>query len=298
MTRGLGALLSLSLALVACAEETPPTNGDGCPLCVSLDLSGRVQTAALGEISGMVGSAYDPRRLWVHNDSGDAPRLYALRPDGQILASLAVDGAQAEDWEDLAAGPCPAGTCLYVGDIGDNDAERDEVRLYRLREPESLEGLSSVPAERLKVRYPDGPHDAEVLLVDPADGGVLIVTKAPRGERGQIFSVAGTIPFAGTTVAQDEGLLAAAWGDQPMTAGDVAPERSGLLLRSRDEVLYLALAPGQPLAEALRSGAACSLPAGDEAQGEALAFRRDAPGYLTADEGANAAIHEGTCQAW
>ena len=40
------------------------------------------------------------------------------------------------------------------------------------------------PAERLALRYPDGAHDAETLLVDPASGALVIVRKDPGAVAG------------------------------------------------------------------------------------------------------------------
>ena len=40
---------------------------------------------------------------WAVNDSGDEPRLYALRKDGRDRGTLRVRGATNTDWEDLAA---------------------------------------------------------------------------------------------------------------------------------------------------------------------------------------------------
>jgi hypothetical protein len=80
-------------------------------------------------------------------------------------------------------GRCPyhAGTCLYPADIGDNRHNRDHIVIYRLDEPEPPFGpsdtLRRVPVEAaLALRYPDHPHDAEAIVVEPS-GRLSIVTK-------------------------------------------------------------------------------------------------------------------------
>ena len=70
-------------------------------------------------------AARSPGLLWSHDDSGAGPVLFGLRADGRVAARPTVTGAQAVDWEDIAAGPAPDGRpLLYVGDIGDNASRR------------------------------------------------------------------------------------------------------------------------------------------------------------------------------
>ena len=65
-------------------------------------VTGTVQTAEAPELSGLVLSRSQPGVLWAHNDSGDRARVFALRPNGSVLADLDVPGAEAVDWEDIA----------------------------------------------------------------------------------------------------------------------------------------------------------------------------------------------------
>jgi hypothetical protein len=137
--------------------------------------SALVTIAALPEASGLAFGR--GTRLWMHNDSG-APELIAVDAKGTVAGRLTLNDARVEDWEALASGPCGKGTCLYVGDIGDNDARRKQITIYRLQEPEKPSG--SVSAEPIHATYPDGSHDAETLLVAP-DGSLFIVTKGDAG---------------------------------------------------------------------------------------------------------------------
>ena len=50
------------------------------------------------------------------------------------------------------------------------------IDVYRVAEPRVGAGATA-PADRLRLRYPDGAHDAEALLVDPLRGDLVIVTK-------------------------------------------------------------------------------------------------------------------------
>lgn len=119
--------------------------------------------------------------LWTHGDSGD-PLILAVSAQGAPLGSVRVTGARVEDWEDIAAGPCGGGRCLFVGDVGDNDAARARVTVYRIPEP-GPDADASAPADALHATYPDGAHDAEAIFVDAA-GRIHLVTKGETGGIG------------------------------------------------------------------------------------------------------------------
>jgi hypothetical protein len=131
----------------------------------------------LPEASGIAASARSPGVLWSHNDSGE-PVLVAFSPDGATLGRTWIAGAAVEDWEDVNVGPCPDGSCVYIADIGDNNARRGSLTIYRVPEPDSTAARSH-RAESMRLTYPDGPKDAEALLVIP-NGSIYIVTKGER----------------------------------------------------------------------------------------------------------------------
>ena len=95
---------------------------------------------AIKETSGIAASRRVDNVWWVHNDSGDSARVFAINTSGQTLGEYALSGASAIDWEDIAAGPGPTAgvSYLYVGDIGDNDQKRRDLVIYRIPEPEPL----------------------------------------------------------------------------------------------------------------------------------------------------------------
>lgn len=131
--------------------------------------------AELYETSGAAVSRRHPGVVWSHNDSGGDSNLIAVTPTGKLITAVRVVEAQQTDWEDTALGSCPRRDCIYIADIGDNDAERSSIELYRL--PEPVPGTdSTATAERLSMRYPDGPRDAEAMFVLPS-GELFIISK-------------------------------------------------------------------------------------------------------------------------
>ena len=148
----------------------------------------------LGEVPETSGLAIGRRRpglLWTHNDSGHDTVLFAVNAAGAVLGRVRVP-VQTRDWEDVSAGPCPAGECLYVGDIGDNGRARGAIHVYRVPEPAPGDARTAPPDE-FTLAYPDGAHNAEAMLVAGADlfiiardreGGVYRATLADRRELG------------------------------------------------------------------------------------------------------------------
>jgi hypothetical protein len=121
----------------------------------------------------------DDRRLYLIND-GTRPVLFIANPDGSIIRRVQITGFNPRDLEDLALGPCAAGTCLYFADIGDNARRRTTVQIALVPEDEAF--ADTVPVLRTVVaRYPDGPHDAEAIAIHPDSGDLWLATKSPLG---------------------------------------------------------------------------------------------------------------------
>jgi len=141
------------------------------------------------EASGLARSSIDPDILWVLNDGGSDPRLYATDETGKHRGRLTIDPAKNRDWEDLASFELDGIPYLVAGDIGDNSAKHDTSTLYVVEEPDlSLDDkVRSEPSRTIEFRYPDGPRDAEALAVDAEEERVYILTK--RSIPPELYSV-------------------------------------------------------------------------------------------------------------
>lgn len=147
-----------------------------------------IKNQSITESSGLIASRTLPGAYWTHNDSGDGPFIYAFDTQGEALGVFSVTGAEARDWEDISVGPGPRPdkSYLYVGDIGDNHEARSEIIVYRFLEPDlkpsdknstKARPRTTERAESIRLKYPDGKHDAETLLVHPSTGNLYIMTK-------------------------------------------------------------------------------------------------------------------------
>jgi hypothetical protein len=121
-----------------------------------------VHDPRLAELSGLavVGDG-----LWAMGDGGSRVELDRIDPSTCEVVGSRTTKVNPYDPEDLAVGPDDS---LWVGDIGDNELRRDTVAAVVL--PPQGEG------QLHRLTYPDGPHDAEAMLVD-ARGRPVVITK-------------------------------------------------------------------------------------------------------------------------
>ncbi|MDX2014492.1 MAG: hypothetical protein SFW67_30115 [Myxococcaceae bacterium] len=311
--------LALAL-LVACAPKpaqlfTPEPGGEtdaGAPVdggltcrptCLSWTTPRAVGTIRppVVELSGLVASRSQPV-LYAHNDSGDAARFFALSVnDGAVLQEFAVTGATNVDWEDMALGPCATGTCLYLGDIGDNRKVRTNYAVYRVPEPvvQAGAGVASVPAERLPYEYPNGEkHNAEALIADPASGRLYVITKEDLGQPSLVFRFPATLVAGAPVTLERVTALAVPTGSDPqLTGADVSPCGDAVLVRLYNRLLLFTVPEGAAF-EALFSAAFTQVPVAQEPQGEAVAFSADGRSLFTASEalGGDPPLFQSTCR--
>ncbi len=258
----------------------------------------------IAESSGLASSSTTDGVLFTHNDSGDEARFFAVGPDGATLATYTLPGVQARDWEDMARGPDEqARSSLWFGDIGDNNATRTNgLLVHRVRQPVPG-GDDSVTTERptsFRLRYADGPKDAEALLVHPRTGRLYVVSK-PLAGPATVYAAPPRLDPAGPNaleqVAQVDleptgtagGPGIGSLAQLLVTAGDIAPDGSRVALRTYTD-LYEWAVPGDDVAAAFDSAPTVTpLPA--TRQGEGLAYSRDGRAVLVSSEGQGAPVH-------
>ncbi|MGH9224428.1 MAG: PE family protein, partial [Acidimicrobiales bacterium] len=247
------------------------------------------------ESSGLAASRRTPGTYWTHNDSGDEPLVYCIGATAGLCGVWRVTGADAFDWEGMAAGPGPVANTpyLYLGDIGDNLGNRSEVVVYRVPEPAVAAGApmptKAAPAatdraDALRLRYPDGPHDAEALLVHPTTGDLYIVAK--ESGPGVYVARAPLSASSTTTMTKVANLSLTTFASQAShpTGGDISPDGRRVALCNYVEALEYRLPADASSFDALWQQAAVPINFGLRPQGEAVAYRLDGKALLASSE--------------
>lgn len=295
LAMALAGVAVLALTVPAC---TAPTVAAACGNRLVVSDSPAFTDPALQELSGIAASRANPGLWWVHNDSGDSARVFAVDEQGGVRATLALAGQTAIDIEDIALGegPTPGTTYVYVADIGDNPLLRTDLKIYRFVEPTVGATTGTISGvETFQLRYPDGAHDAEAFFVDPISHSLVVITKSLAGGAQSAYRV-GTDVAAGTTATMTQvGTVMAATGlAGAITGADTSPNGLQLAIRTYGGVRLIARNADLPLAAFIAGSTGsvpCPGPVPAEVQGEAIGFRADGRGYVTISEGAGPVLH-------
>lgn len=258
---------------------------------------GVVEESSLKEISGITASRKNPGVLWVHNDSGDSARVFAMNDAGGHLGIYNLSGAGADDYEDIAIGPGPDANkdYLYIADMGNNDGLTNQTfSIYRVAEPNISPSQSPVEVslgevEQLLVKYPDGlRHDSETLLVDPVNGDIYVCTRDRWDDDNGTMKV---YRFAAPQVAGDVNVMdhvadVQLVSGQMAVGGDISRAGRLIIIRTRgtaESVLIWQRDLQGQLWDAF-TNPMCEVPSITEPQGEAVCFDSSGCGYFTVSE--------------
>ncbi|MBC7795611.1 MAG: hypothetical protein H7Z37_01915, partial [Pyrinomonadaceae bacterium] len=200
----------------------------------------RIKDDAITESSGIVISRINKNVFWTHNDSGDDSFLYAFDSNGDKRGVFKIPNAENVDWEDIAIfHDSNKISYLFVGDIGDNNAKRDEITVYQIREPkiETSDAKTTKKNPRLtdnaiaiKIKYPDEQFDAESLLINPQNGDLYVVTKMYVGA-AHIYKLSPPFAQNKTNVLQNIGEIKVANTPEGLfTGGEISPDGKRLVL--------------------------------------------------------------------
>lgn len=152
-----------------------PTTGDPTPGTLTTLKDNRIQ-----EASGMSYAMAHSGVVWVHNDEGENPQVYGVSiANGQTVATYGVSGPSLVDPEAIRTNANNG--FIWLADIGDNDNDRTDCSLVVTAEPSSLGNKGVLSSTRLPIAYPQGPQNAEALLINSVTNEVYIITKASVG---------------------------------------------------------------------------------------------------------------------
>jgi len=248
--------------------------------------TGVLEGTQMREASGLVASINNPGMLWTHNDSGNAAEIFLIDGTGKLKCTIHFPGLKNRDWEEIAigAGPDPAKSYLYIGEIGDNNAVYEYKFIYRIEEPVitgSIKDSSLTNVDKIKFRLSDGARDTEAMTIDPVTKDIFIFSKRER--KVNLYKLSGTVSTTEVMTAERvlEG-LPFTW----IVAVDISEDGSEILVKNYDNVFYWKRLSGESVDEAIKRTHE-TLPYSPEPQGESIAFSRQGDGYYTTSEQKN-----------
>jgi hypothetical protein len=244
----------------------------------------RVTDPRLTELSGLVVIG---ERMLAMSDGGDHVAVYLLDQRCRIV-EVHTGPVDPYDPEDLAV---DAHRTVWLADTGDNRRNRATVALIALH-PDGSTGV-------YRMTYPDGPHDAEALLLAP-DGTPYVVTKELLGVAGVYRPL--RAPVAGGTVRLSKvstvrmhatgtpGGPVGTAGQLMITGGAVSADGRRLALRTYTDAYVWPLAGSDIVAALARAPQRVPLP--PSPQGEAVSFSADSRSLVVASEQLPSAVSQ------
>ncbi len=267
----------LADAAPAGAEETAASGAvpTGTVSCTITD-------ARLAELSGLV--VLGDKMLAIA-DGGDEVSVLVL-DDSCAVTDVRTAPVDPYDPEDLAVS---ADGTIWIADTGDNAGDRPTVALHALH----ADGRTSL----YRLSYPDGPHDAEALVLAP-DGTPHLVTKEVLGA-SQVFRPSADLVDGSTVALEQVGTVNLTLTGTPggpvgragqllVTGGAVSGDGRLIALRTYTDAYLWPLAgsdvPAALEAEPIR------IPLPQSPQGEAISFGTDNRSVVIASEGSPSAV--------
>jgi hypothetical protein len=257
----------------------------------------QLENKSINESSGIAASRTHQNIMWTHNDSGDGPFIYAIDREGRHRGTWRVTGAEAIDWEDIAVGPGPDRnrSYIYVGDIGDNRRSRDQIIVYRMVEPAVSAAVTTPvgnpsrsdtePSEAIRLKYPDGKHDAEALLVNPSTGTLYVITKSMSAP-ARVYKLENP---SSSAAAQSLTLVTELSIPNLMggliTGGDISPDGLRVALCSYLAACELSLTDRKVPFDDVWKQSPAAINIGTRKQGESVCYRADGLAVLATSEG-------------
>lgn len=290
-------------------RSRPYTGTDSMGAAPAAPSSVPIHTRELPENSAAAMSRTQPGVLFTINDSGNEPVLYAIDTTGALRGAWRVDGARNVDWEAASIGPCAtaeAPECVYVGDTGDNDAARSTVTIYRVAEPQAQprRTATTVDAERLDFKYPDGPHDVEAMYIAP-NGDTFLITKRPSADAAGhlrpalMFRLAASAWHSGTRItAERVDSLEIVPGSAPLrvvTDAALSPNGRHLAVRTYMQVYVFATDSATGRVDHRVAPSVCNVVSLGEAQGEGITWVDDVGRFALTSEGRDSPLELAAC---
>jgi hypothetical protein len=297
----------VSLIFSACfsassSDKKSGTTGNAAADYENPQIVGKIKSAEITESSGIAASKCQTDVFWTHNDSGDGAYIFAINAKGENLGVWRVASAENRDWEDIDTFKNAAGECfLYVGDIGDNQRKREDLKIYRVKEPTISAASKSATrkdaqntenAETIKLDYDDGKHDAETLMIHPQTGDIYVLSKRTDGASG-VYKLAANYSLEKTNKLKKIAELSVpSIPNGFLTGGAIAPDGTRAIVCDYLDAYEIALPTGAKNFDEIWTQKIAIVRLGEREQGEAIDYAADGNSVFATSEKKNSPLIE------
>jgi len=217
---------------------------------VTLVSEAKIDFTEITETSGIVKSRLWQNVFWVHNDSGDEARIFAINALGNVIVpewaksnyqGISIAGAANVDWEDICTDH--QGN-LYLADCGNNDNLRRDLTIYVIKEPSPTTTSVTSVFKKFNFYYPEQDSfpptkknfDCEAIYYK--DDSIYLLTKHRSDKNTSLYKLdSPELFFDNPAVLIDEFPI-----DGRVTGADCSPEGKKLAILTYKSIWLFELA--------------------------------------------------------
>lgn len=251
-------------------------------------LIAKISDDRLKEVSGISESQIYDNIIWLHNDSQDKPRIFAINMKGEVIAIVTLKDAINFDWEEIKVvkNPKDSQSYIYIGDTGDNFEVRKDYKFYILKEPiidtnKLNQEIEIADYQVVNFEYSDKSHDCEAFFVEGND--IHLFTK--RDSMALYFLLNNPIPnsknIANFQIKTKIGQFRTRIPTSRIVGADLSNDFQHLLIKSYDSIYYFRANEDWKNVLNAEPQFVYYVP---EVQGEAISWNKNNSGYWTLSE--------------
>jgi hypothetical protein len=239
-------------------------------------------THILNESSGITFIA--PNRLYTHNDSGGDDEIYEIDTLGNLIRTININSANNSDWEDITQDDL---NNFYIGDFGNNNNDRTNLRIYKIPSPSSFTG-NSVTADIIEFNYPDQtmfPPNPTKRNFDVEgfvwyDDSLFLFTKnrtAPFNGYCKMYKIPATPGVYTAQICDSIFLCSDSQADCWVTSAALSEDKTHLALLNHKKIWWFSCFDGSSFFK----GALATISLNTNTQKEGIAFKNNHEIYIT-----------------
>lgn len=125
--------------------------------------------------------------LLTHNDSGGKPNLYRFTEQGDLINKYLIEGAENNDWEDIAQDK----NYLYISDSGNNNGKRKNLNILIVDPKRDFKKIGAITFnyrdQQNFEKRKKHPFDAEALVATQEE--LVLFSKNRKTSTTELYSI-------------------------------------------------------------------------------------------------------------